>query len=746
MTGRPVFGALIALLVTLGDAAAQMPGQGAIVLRPGLVITRSVWVVPRTYRLPAPASLDSAAVTVRGDDITVEFAGALIEGIAPDADPDLAAGVAIRVDGGRNVCIRGARVRGYKVGILARGTRGLQLLDNDLSYNWKPRLFSLVEHESLADWLSFHHNERDEWLRFGAGIYLAEVRGGTIRRNRAEQGMNGLMMVRSDSLHVLENDLSFNSGVGIGLYRSSDNTIEHNRVDYAVRGYSNGFYHRGQDSAGLLMYEQSSRNVVAMNSVTHGGDGLFLWAGQSTMDSGTGGANDNLIYGNDFSFAPANGIEATFSRNTFVSNRVEGSDYGVWAGYSFETRISGNRFAHNRVGVAVEHGQDNVVAFNRFEGDTTAISLWADPIQPSDWGYPKRRDTRSRDYRVSDNVFVGNRVAIRALKTSGLIFTNNRWSAVDTVAVLRDTASFRSGGNARLDSAAAALAAEPPSLPAARDRMDPRLPSGTAGIPASPLARLDRSAIVVDEWGPYDWRSPKLWPIDSARAVPLRLRVLGPAGRWRVVARRGVGRLSSRSGRVGDTIAVTPAPGSQGDWELELEYRGGATVSPRGNRLAAGRPHRFSFGRFEPPIAWSVRFFAWSDSSDPRSRPEAFAALLRSSPLLVRQAPRLDYEWHRPALPELPRERWALEATGTVRLGPGMYTLRGISDDGVRVWVDGVLAIDEWAPHESRPAYASLRAGRHELRVQYYQVDGWTELRLDIVRGGERSPGSPGPH
>ena len=86
----------------------------------------------------------------------------------PNADPDAGRGVAIRVDGGSNVRIRHARVRGYKVGIMARGTRDLALTDNDLSDNWKPRLFSLVEHESLVDWLSFHHNEKDEWLRFGA--------------------------------------------------------------------------------------------------------------------------------------------------------------------------------------------------------------------------------------------------------------------------------------------------------------------------------------------------------------------------------------------------------------------------------------------------------------------------------------------------------------------------------------------------------------------------------------------------
>ena len=124
----------------------------------------------------------------------------------------------------------------------------------------------------------------------------------------------------------------------------------HNRIDWCVRGYSHGFYNRGQDSAGLLMYEQSSNNVVAYNSVTHGGDGLFLWAGQSTMDTGQGGANDNLFYRNDFSHAPTNGIEATFSRNTFLDNRVEEYWHGVWGGYSYDSWWSDNTFARNTEG------------------------------------------------------------------------------------------------------------------------------------------------------------------------------------------------------------------------------------------------------------------------------------------------------------------------------------------------------------------------------------------------------------
>ena len=157
-------------------------------------------------------------------------------------------------------------------------------------------------------------------------------------------------------------------------------------------------------------------------------------------------------------------------------------------------------------------------------------------------------------------------------------------------------------------------------------------------------------------------------------------------------------------------------------------------------------PYRFTFSRFEPPADWTMRFYAWTDSTDPRSKPEAFAALLGGAPLLTRRAPRLDFEWYRPQIAGVPQERFALEATGTVTLPHGRYTLRTISDDAVRVWVDGALAIDEWTPHESVVSHAPLAGGRHELRVQYYQVDGWAELRVDIVRGIERSSGTAGPH
>jgi len=305
------------------------------------------------------------------------------------------------------------------------------------------------------------------------------------------------------------------------------------------------------------MYEQSNNNVVAWNTVTHGGDGLFVWAGQTTMDSGQGGVNDNLFFGNDFSWAPANGMEATFSRNTFVANLLEGNDYGLWGGYSFASKVIGNRFVRNRIGVAIEHGQDNAIEGNRFDHDTTAISLWANPIEPSDWGYPRHRDTRSRDYRIARNAFIGNRAGVRAVNTAGLLLLNNHWQDVDSMTVLRDTTGFRSEGNVDVAEARGVANDTMPPLSPEYAQLVPESLGGPRTLPPSGLARRDRSAMIVDEWGPYDWLSPKLWPVDSTRAVPLRLRVVGPGGRWRIAAQRGVDLVSSRSGRIGDTIAVT---------------------------------------------------------------------------------------------------------------------------------------------------------------------------------------------
>jgi parallel beta-helix repeat protein len=710
--------AIPALLATLPLASL---GQDRPVA--GTVISKTTRVPAGTYTL-ASADLQHPAFVIRGSNITVDFTGVTLRGAPAAADPDTFTGLAVLVDGGENVTIRNLKAHGYKIGVLARRSARLHITGADLSYNWKPRLYSLVEHESLLDWMSYHKNDKDEWIESGAGIYLADSDDAEIDHTTIVQGQNGLMLARSNRAKIWNNTFSFLSGLGIALYRASENTIQHNKVNWCVRGYSHTFYNRGQDSAGILIYEQSSRNIIAFNSVTHGGDGLFLWAGQSTMDTGDGGANDNVVYDNDFSFAPANGIEATFSRNVFYGNRIEENWHGIWGGYSFDSWIAANRFARNGEAIAIEHGQDNRITENRFDGDEVAIRLWKNPTQDPNWGYAKRRDTRSRDYVIAGNTFVGTPTALKVAETQNVRVLTNVFEKIGTVAVLTgDTRNFGVGDEVTV-----------PIRP--RSTIDVTLPKPLPGgmdAKTPDSERRRRDAIIVDEWGPYDWKSPKLWPEGRSDATPLKLRVLGPAGRWTLAAVRGA-TAEPAAGTVPAVITVTPSAARPIEFQLELTYTGGAVTGPRGETAAAGTPYAFGYSRFFVPIDWQISYYTFDEAARPDRSADAFARVLSGAPIKTDRREALDFMSGGAIADGLPRDRVALVAEGAVELPPGRYTLRTISDEGIRVWVDDERVIDRWTPHESAVDTVPVTGGKRRFKVEYYEIGGFAELRFEILR------------
>jgi hypothetical protein len=725
VAGGPVrqFAAVLiaaASLTALGPAprAVQNVQSPEVSLRAGAVIDRSVRVRPGTYRLRS-TSLDQPAIIIRGAGVTVDMTGVTIEGGDPRAEPDTFSGAGVLIEDAPFVTLRGLTVRGFKVGVLARRAPRLHLTGLDLSYNWKPRLKSGYEQEHLSDWLSFHQNEKDEWLRYGAAIYLADSNEAEIDHVRAVQGMNGLLVTRSSGLTIWNNTFSFLSGLGIGLYRTTDSRILHNRLDWCVRGYSHGFYYRGQDSSALLMYEQTSRNVVAYNSMTHGGDGVFLWAGQSTMDSGRGGANDNLFYGNDVSHAVANGFELTFSRNVVTRNRIDDSWHGIWGGYSYDSIISHNTFAANDEAIAIEHGQNIRIVGNTFTGGGLGVRLWSNATQDPNWGYPKFRDTASRDYYLRDNVFEDVATAMRVSRTSGLRLAGDRMVRVTTpydwgdgVPGVTIVDRFQPGPPEDVIPA-------PPTLPAG---MNALLPEG---------ARRGRSTIIVDDWGPYDYRSPKLWPVGPLSDRPLRLRVLGPAGRWRLASARGA-TVNASSGNVPGEVTVTPAA-SAVEFAIELEYAGARIVTPRGEILEAGAPYRFAYGLFHPAIDWRVNFWKFDADSDPLTNPEAFAALLKTPPVRVERSGRLAFANAR-AFGDGFTTRIGITAAAQVTLPPGRYELVVTSDDGIRLWLDDRLVVDDWSIHAPKEDRVPLGGGAHRLRLEYFQNTGAAALQVQIAR------------
>lgn len=78
------------------------------------------------------------------------------------------------------------------------------------------------------------------------------------------------------------------------------------------------------------------------------------------------------------------------------------------------------------------------------------------------------------------------------------------------------------------------------------------------------------------------------------------------------------------------------------------------------------------------------------------------------------------------------------QGTITIPVQTGDVTLGTVSDDGVRVWIDNQLCIDNWQPNDSVTTVSSLvlKAGStHQLRIEYLQLGGGAVLSLKWKNG-----------
>lgn len=60
-----------------------------------------------------------------------------------------------------------------------------------------------------------------------------------------------------------------------------------------------------------------------------------------------------------------------------------------------------------------------------------------------------------------------------------------------------------------------------------------------------------------------------------------------------------------------------------------------------------------------------------------------------------------------------------------------------IADDGIHVWVDGVILIDKWSRETTSPLTAkeTLGAGLHTARVEYVEKTGSAHVSLTWTKG-----------
>jgi len=117
---------------------------------------------------------------------------------------------------------------------------------------------------------------------------------------------------------------------------------------------------------------------------------------------------------------------------------------------------------------------------------------------------------------------------------------------------------------------------------------------------------------------------------------------------------------------------------------------------------------------------------------------------LSGTPTLVRTDAAIDFNWGEgsPA-PGIPADNFSVRWTREIYLGAGTYRFTTETDDGVRLYVDDRLVIDEW--REMAPttfsAEVGLAEGMHALRMEYYEASGTAVARLSWTR--LPSPGQP---
>lgn len=320
----------------------------------GMVISESVTLAPGTYVLPN-------GLRIGADDVTIEGAGALI--FSPTQT-----GTAIHADGRANVTIRGVHISGFYHGI--RLDNCANALIEDVQVRGTQEIEGIETFLYL--WLPIEQT-------YGGAILLNGVKGGTIRACDLQHQMNGVLLYHTSGVTMERCNASFNSGWGVYLSDAHDNHIVANQLDFCNRVYrrpEDGSIRVEADAAGIVLVKGSSRNQFVRNSCLCGGDGIFV-AGYEHPGMVTP-CNDNLFEENDCRLSPNNAIESTFSKgNIFRRNDCSRSNYGFWLGFSWDTVVEDNIVEFSRwVGIAIEHGHDNIIRSNRIRLNGEGVRLW----------------------------------------------------------------------------------------------------------------------------------------------------------------------------------------------------------------------------------------------------------------------------------------------------------------------------------------------------------------------------------
>lgn len=199
-----------------------------------------------------------------------------------------------------------------------------------------------------------------------------------------------------------------------------------------------------------------------------------------------------------------------------------------------------------------------------------------------------------------------------------------------------------------------------------------------------------------------------------------------PPGVWQVYAQtRTAGRFAT------DTLTVlvptsTPAPSPTVV---------PPTQTPIPTRVAATRPpQRPTVTPVPPtPVPTTIVLPPFTDW-----RGEYYAnPTLLGSPVIVRNDVVIDFDWgYGSPDSRIPPDNFSARWTRTLEFAPGTYRFTFRVDDGVRLWLDNVLVLDDWREGAARDVSTdvTLAARPYTFRIEYFERLGVATIRFGIFQ------------
>jgi hypothetical protein len=117
---------------------------------------------------------------------------------------------------------------------------------------------------------------------------------------------------------------------------------------------------------------------------------------------------------------------------------------------------------------------------------------------------------------------------------------------------------------------------------------------------------------------------------------------------------------------------------------------------------------------------------------------------LEGTPVLTREDTAIDYDWGNGSPDrQVNSDSFSARWTRYLDLAAGTYRFTVHSDDGVRLWVDNTLLINDWTDHAVRVATTNvaLSAGHHLVQVEYYENTGLAVIKVAWARASEPTSG-----